>query len=197
MKPQGQTFPEACLLLREADGMDTTMVAQVLSDYRMLKPFEQICCWWGMLDTTNRGICSALRAGSSGADFSHPLLPIRPGSSSLRDERVQPPWPCILWPWCCSHYCHWPQGMVYCFLGAGLRQAGLFICPDGCHQTASSSGWSCSQQASLLPVSSQGDAEAGCDDCCKISCARMSVLGFWEHKISFAEILIKIFLSLI
>lgn len=34
---------------------------QVISDYRMLKPFEQICCWWGMLDTTNRLLCSESR----------------------------------------------------------------------------------------------------------------------------------------
>lgn len=69
------TLPEASLLLRETDGMDTIVAAHVVSEYRMVKPFEQICYWWGRLDTTSRGICSALRAGSSGADFSHPLLP--------------------------------------------------------------------------------------------------------------------------
>jgi len=49
----------------------------------------------------------------------------------------------------------------------------------------------------LCCLLAQGDTENSNTDCYKISNTRMSVLGLGEHRISFTEIFIKTFLSLI
>lgn len=134
--------------------MDNAKVAHATSEYWVVKLLERICQWRGMLDTTHRGICSAPRAGSDSADFPYPLL-----LTGFSHDLAEVPWwtrgefsfhdhtffghDAVTARKKTPHYYKQPQGMVFCFLGAGLRQPGPFTEPSECHQTVTSFG--CSQ----------------------------------------------------